>query len=243
MNVLVIIGSPREGNSFKVAQKVEKYMNDDFEYLNLNETNLKMCTGCNACLQYGASKCPLKDDRNMVLDKMNDADAIIFVSPVYVMNVSGLFKNYIDRLCYICHRPRYFDKKAMVITTAGAIGVSSVLKYMHLIASVWGFNTVTKLGVVTAPDMEYEDWNRLEPAIRMAAHRFKKQKLVEPRLSSVIQFHAQRAVFIDKKAKRVMPRDHEHYLRLIDRKYYIKTRISWYKSVVARIVARFMLMW
>lgn len=84
----------------------------------------------------GGEKCPNRDDAPAIEQKMREADGVIFASPVYGMNVSGLFKLFVDRSCYIFHRPRFFDKKALLLTTAGALGVKEVLSYLALVAQV-----------------------------------------------------------------------------------------------------------
>ena len=35
------------------------------------------------CLNKGEELCPLKDDRDLLIDKMNNSDGIIFASPNY----------------------------------------------------------------------------------------------------------------------------------------------------------------
>jgi hypothetical protein len=40
-------------------------------------------------------------------------------------------------------------KKALLLTTAGSVGIQDVLKYLDLVARVWGFEVVAKAGLVT----------------------------------------------------------------------------------------------
>jgi len=61
---------------------------------------------------------------------MIEADGIIFVSPVYCENVSGLMKNFIDRFDYVFHRQRFFDQKAMVLSTSAGGGLKDTLDYL-----------------------------------------------------------------------------------------------------------------
>ena len=100
MKVLTIMGSPRKkGNTYKVTRMVEESMMKvgkvEFEYVFLKDLKLKTCLGCQACFNKGEDLCPLKDDRIMLEEKMHKADGIIFTSPNYVFNVSGLMKNFI----------------------------------------------------------------------------------------------------------------------------------------------------
>nr|WP_292376791.1 NAD(P)H-dependent oxidoreductase [Methanosarcina sp. UBA411] len=65
----------------------------------------------------GKDHCPLKDESSVLEQKMHAADGVIFATPVYVMNVSALMKTFIDHFSYIYHRPRFFDKKALLLST------------------------------------------------------------------------------------------------------------------------------
>jgi multimeric flavodoxin WrbA len=50
---------------------------------------------------------------------MMNADGIIFVSPAYANNVTGLMKNFIDRFAYVGHRPNFFNQCPMLVATTG----------------------------------------------------------------------------------------------------------------------------
>lgn len=156
IKILTIIGSPRKkGNSYQAAEKLEEMMKSkgdyEFEYLFLKDTDLKTCTGCFNCLSKGIKYCPLKDDREMIQEKMRKADGLVLVSPVYVMTVTALLKNFIDRMAYLCHRPEYHGKKALVLTTTGGMGVKETLKYMKMVVEAWGYDVSSECGLITAP--------------------------------------------------------------------------------------------
>jgi len=157
MKVLAIIGSPKKkGNTYKVTRKVEENMkklgNIEFDYIFLKDLDLKSCLGCGICLDKGEELCPSNDDRAMLEEKMHNADGVIFTSPTYVFNVTGLMKNFIDRFAYSCHRPRFF-KNALVITTSGAgVGTKMMLKSFKMAPLSWGFNVVESLDIITNGD-------------------------------------------------------------------------------------------
>lgn len=156
MKVLAIMGSPKKkGNTYKVTRKVEeqiKQLGDvEFEYVFLKDLDLKTCRGCAVCFDKGEELCPLNDDRRMLEEKMQKADGVIFTSPNYIFNVSGLMKNFMDRFGYVCHRPRFF-KTAMALTTSGVGGSRLSLMSLKIAPQVWGFNVVSSLGVVTNGD-------------------------------------------------------------------------------------------
>lgn len=62
----------------------------------LSKYDLKVCEGCLACLKLG--KCVQNDDMEILKKAMLDADIIIWATPVYMDSISGVLKNFIDRL-------------------------------------------------------------------------------------------------------------------------------------------------
>ena len=160
MKILAIMGSPRKtGNTYKVTRKVEEKMKQlgdvEFEYVFLQDLDIRPCLGCGACFEKGEDRCPHKDDRAMLEEKMLKADGVIFASPTYVFNVSGLMKNFMDRFAYACHRPRFF-KNAMVLTTAGfELGMGKMLKSFSFVPEVWGFKVVHSFGISTNKILEF----------------------------------------------------------------------------------------
>ncbi len=145
MKILVIMGSPRKGNTYKAVKKIEKFMQSlgdvEVEYLMLKDANLSQCRGCFVCTMEGEDHCPFKNESSAIEQKMHDADGVIFAAPVYGMNVPALMKTFIDHFSYIFHRPRFFDKKpllAPLLSITGALGFKEVFHYLKLVVSVWG---------------------------------------------------------------------------------------------------------
>ncbi|MGB9939931.1 flavodoxin family protein [Methanosarcina sp.] len=203
MKILVIMGSPRKGNTYQAAKKIEEFMQSmgkvEFEYLLLRDANLSQCRGCFACLSKGENYCPCKDDASLIEQKMHAADGVIFASPVYGMNVSALMKTFIDRFCYILHRPRFFNKKALLLSTTGAVGLKETLDYLKLIAGIWGFEVSSSVGLVTPPGLiskkqEQENDRKLEKAAFEFYNSFQKKRR-SPGLKEVLIFRAQKASF------------------------------------------------
>ena len=98
MKILAVIGSPRNnGNTYEAVKLIEDELNIknpgiEFEYVQLGSANLKPCKGCFTCIERGEEKCPLKDGRETLEFKMQQADGVIFASPVYTYNVSWIRK-------------------------------------------------------------------------------------------------------------------------------------------------------
>ncbi len=79
MKIIAIIGSPKgKGSGYKIVKMIEDRMtamgNVEFEYIFLKEANLKLRIGCYNCMAKGEDKCPLKDDRAAIEQKLLAAD-------------------------------------------------------------------------------------------------------------------------------------------------------------------------
>ena len=203
LKILVIMGSPRKGNTYRAAKKIEEFMQTmgsvEFEYLILKDANLSQCSGCFVCFTKGENLCPHKDVAASIEQKMHTVDGVIFATPVYGMNVSALMKLFIDRFSYIFHRPRFFDKKALFSATTGAVGLKEVLNYLKIVAGIWGFEIVGSVGLVTPPmqlsrKKEKENNEKLEKAAFTFYNSFQKKRR-SPGLRDILVFHAQKASF------------------------------------------------
>lgn len=203
MKILVIMGSPQKGNTYRAAKKIEESMRAkgsfEFEYLMLKDAGLSQCSGCFVCFVKGEKQCPHKDSAQEIEQKMHAADGVIFATPVYGMSVSALMKTFIDRFSYVFHRPRFFNKKALLLSTAGAIGNKEVLNYLKLVAGIWGFEVACTVGLVTPPmplstKKEQENNRKLEQAA-LEFYNSLQKKRSSPGLRDVLVFHAQKASF------------------------------------------------
>lgn len=146
MKCLIINGSPRKGFTWKAVQRVKEQMlamgEVEFEELMLAEADIPMCKGCFICFNQGEDKCPHASRVQPIVQKIQQADALIITSPVYSLNVSGLIKNFFDHTSYLYHRPRMFDKKALVITSTAGGAAAKTASYMRDTLKHWGFNRV-----------------------------------------------------------------------------------------------------
>jgi multimeric flavodoxin WrbA len=103
-HILGISGSPvKKGNVETFLQyMVDSRHDEDFtsEVINLSQMNVKECLHCNFCLtkQKPGKYCSVKDDAQVIFEKVERADIIILASPVYLMRTSAKMAAFIDRL-------------------------------------------------------------------------------------------------------------------------------------------------
>lgn len=101
MKIVAINGSPKGKNSVS-AIMLAAFLSgagtdSDIVDITLAEKNVQYCRGCYSCWT-NSSGCILEDDFKQIINLAANTDIIIFASPVYFGNVTGLFKNFIDRL-------------------------------------------------------------------------------------------------------------------------------------------------
>lgn len=103
MKVLVVNGSPRgkQGNTeflIKAFTEGLQESNAIVEEIYLKDKQIEHCIGCFVCWEKTPGICVHKDDMQELLAKVQDADMLILGTPLYVFTVSGMMKDFMDRL-------------------------------------------------------------------------------------------------------------------------------------------------
>ena len=106
MKVIAFNGSPKkEGNTYQSIKLVaDKLIENgiEVEIVHIGNKNIAGCTGCGACVNNKNEKCINDSDEvNECIQKVKDADGIIFGSPVYYAGVAGNMKCFLDRFFYV----------------------------------------------------------------------------------------------------------------------------------------------
>lgn len=101
MKILILNGSPRlNGNTSyalsKIAEGLSANTQHEVEIINVTKIKVGGCTACEACKTNGGN-CVMKDDSKSVIDKVYEADAVIFGSPVYYFGISAQLKAVLDK--------------------------------------------------------------------------------------------------------------------------------------------------
>ena len=78
--------------------------------IHLSEKKIETCFGCEACFFQTPGACKIKDDMSSLIDKFISSDVVVFATPLYMDNVSGLTKTFLDRLLPILE-PHYEKDK------------------------------------------------------------------------------------------------------------------------------------
>ncbi len=241
MKILAIIGSPRKANTYRTVQKIEqihKQISDcEYEYLFLKDIRLDLCKGCFVCISKGEEHCPLKDDRDRIVQKIESSDGVILASPNYAANVPWLMKNCIDRFAYTSHRPRYFNQKFMLLVTSGSyMGVKNAMKALSMMVS--GGSVIARLRVLNSPGMNDNKRRKQEEQIKKSAVKFakrmNKKKGAKPAFSHLIWFSVFKASSVIN--RKDFPADYQYFK---DKEYFTDCKLNVFQKASIKLFTYF----
>ncbi len=173
MKLLIIKTSLRaHSNSNALADafaRGAKEAGNEVEIISLQGKDIRFCKGCLTCTK--TLKCVIKDDAPAIVEKMHDADAICFATPIYYYEMSGQMKTLLDRANPLYASDYHFRSIYMLTTAAedeafvperavsGLTGWIDCFEHAHLAGSVFA-------GGVTTPN-EIEGHSALEKAYQL----------------------------------------------------------------------------
>ena len=98
--VVIISSTPRKnGNSQVLCEAFEKGAKEtgnEVELIRLRENKINYCVACYGCSNTG--KCVQNDGMNEILEKIVSADVLVLASPIYMYDICGQLKTFIDRI-------------------------------------------------------------------------------------------------------------------------------------------------
>jgi multimeric flavodoxin WrbA len=100
--MVVFNGSPRgeDGNTHRIVVEFAagaEQAGAEVRVIFLVEHEIRHCTACRSCWVKTPGQCVIPDDMANLLEEIRQADIAVFATPLYVDNVSGLMKVFMDR--------------------------------------------------------------------------------------------------------------------------------------------------
>ncbi|EJW93678.1 iron-sulfur flavoprotein, partial [gut metagenome] len=118
-NVIVISTSLRvRSNSDLLAEQFiegAKSAGHKVEKIELLGKRIEFCRGCFGCSKTG--RCVIDDDVNAIMEKVLQADVIVWATPIYYYEMSGQMKTLIDRMNGMYNQDYRF-REVYLLTTA-----------------------------------------------------------------------------------------------------------------------------
>lgn len=171
MKILGIICSPRKGGNTEILVKealaAARELQAETEIFSVLDKHIAPCDGCEACRKTRA--CHIKDDMQELYQKLEQADALVFGTPVYYGSVSAQAKAIMDRTYAYYAERRLKGKVAAPVVAVRRVGGAQTrnLLYGYFMAQGmipvrgtigygWGKGDVLK-GVGAAPGISAID--------------------------------------------------------------------------------------
>ena len=254
MKIVSIVSSFRKnGNTERLVELVEEEIllsageanvPVEIERISLAHHDIQSCRGCRICFDRGEESCPLKDDLLLIRDKIAEADGIIMASPVYVEDINGIMKNWIDRMAFNCHRPAFAGKVAVLLTTSGVGSSNHALNTMNKALGTWGFHIAGKGKFRTGALMKSDEMKtlyhkKIKSLSGSLLNALKLNKALKPSFYSLIVFKVQQKYW----QKAVNYRDTVDFAYWSGKgwlephcEFYTQHRSNWLKVKVARFI-------
>ena len=248
MKYLIINGSPRHGHTWEIVTRVKNTLsttdtNTTFTHVELIDENIPYCRGCFSCFENGEDSCPDSDKIGSIVDKIRECDGLIITSPVYALHITALLKNFIDHVAYLYHRPEFFTKKALIISTTAGMGHKKVGKFLDETLRNWGFNERFKLCLIDVHDTNgYLPLNikeKIDKTTLKFYNSIESKKLKSPSMNALFMYNMWRAMAYNNH----IPCDHDFWVEndLINHEYHPSIPCSFIKKMPCKIFYKLML--
>lgn len=164
--VLILSASPRVGgNSDLLCDELAKGVIDagnTIEKLHIQKLKINYCLGCEVCMN-NAGVCVQKDDMAMVIEKMKEADTVVFATPVYFYNMNAQLKVVIDR-SFCQYQTLGFKKAAFLATSedgsenAADTAIAGYHGYLRCLNGVTDAGVIAATGVYKKGDVKSKEY-------------------------------------------------------------------------------------
>lgn len=173
MKVTIINGSPRKnGSTAKILQRLQANLESREDiavsYHNLEEHSFLECSGCLSC--YAKGICHLKDDLEKINENVAESDALIIGSPVYVSNVPGTLKKYIDRGHFVLEQSLH-NKYTFAVTTYEIGGSGDVINILSKLFRISGGISLGNLQIKVPFNADPFELPKLEKQLDKVANK------------------------------------------------------------------------
>ena len=240
--VVAFVGSAHRRNTHNAVmqflQNLQALGDVEYEIVTLHDYTLKACRGCEVCIWKGEEFCPLKDDRDVLMDKIMASDGVVFATPNYNGQVSGIMKTFLDRFAFVCHRPRYFGKVCTSIVTYSFARNDKIIEYLDVLAMTLGFNVVKGTCVNLSEPKTEKNQQKIDKARARQARQFyaglAKPAYPAPSFVMLAVFRTFRSMI--RQASDDSTRDYRYYVEKgwLESDYYYPTRLGMLKKVAGK---------
>ena len=164
MKILVLNGSPTPNgntvalvNAFKDGAESKGH---EVNVINVAHKNIRGCMPCNYCKNAGNGHCVQQDDMQEIYPQIQDADMIVFASPIYYFIMSAQLESVIHRF-YAINAPKKAKYSALLLSSYSPnVYTGATSQYKDMIA----YMGLTDKGIITADNSTNKTPSKLAEA-------------------------------------------------------------------------------
>ena len=138
MKILILNGSPtRDGNTVALVNAFKQgaeAKGHEVNVVNAAHRKVNGCMACEYCHSAGNGKCVQKDDMQEIYPLLQEADMIIFASPIYYFTMSAQLEAVIQRFYAINHPAKAKYSALLLSSYSPNVYTSSIAQYKDMIA-------------------------------------------------------------------------------------------------------------
>ena len=246
MKVTAFIGNAQKRHTFNATEQFLKKLQSlgdvEYEMVQLSDYRIETCRGCRLCMDKGEEFCPLKDDRDLLIEKILSSHGVIFSTPNYSFQVSGLMKIFLDRLGFFFHRPQFFGRTFTNLVNEGIYGGRKIVKYLNFVGFGLGFHVVKGAAINTivpvSEEMQRKNGKILERLSKRFFSQLTKTRYPAPSLFKLFLFRMARSsmgIMLNENS-----RDYLFYRNngWFESDYYYPVKLNPVKAWIGRMVDR-----
>lgn len=158
MKILGFVGSPREGSNTEIM--VKQILSGASEngaqtkIFNLSKMNIAPCSACMHC-KANDGRCATDDDMQTIYKEIQEADAFILGSPVYMWQMTAQSKLFLDRLYafYMTGFEKKYGKKDMALVfSQGNPDGNLFAEHFEYLKNMFGFLGYNVVDLLSSTD-------------------------------------------------------------------------------------------
>lgn len=157
MRIVVINGQNHKGSTYHIGYQLVEQIREQMSGEEIVVTEFFLprdlnhfCVGCYTCVE-DESGCPYYEEKNRIMQVVEQADLLIFTTPNYCMAPSAPLKAFMDLTFtyWFSHKPRacMFEKRAIVISTTAGAGSGLAIKPVKRMLLYWGVPWIKSFGI------------------------------------------------------------------------------------------------
>ncbi|MEG2290308.1 MAG: flavodoxin family protein [Clostridium sp.] len=224
--ILLINASNRKKNTYALLLSIENILRNkgyETEIITLHDYKIDFCKGCEVCIV--KDNCFIKDDSSKIMNKIIESDGLVIGTPVYLNNMSGILKSFIDRTCSWFHRSKVAQKPTLLLANTQGSGIKNTLNSMEEVMIQWGVclgETISRNGRSFNKPIEEKELSEFIKLINSDENKY------SPSFKEVYTYNVQRTL-----ATKVFPIDKEYWdsKGWINTAYFKGSKLSFAKKI------------